>query len=561
MRTKTRLTLLLGVMLLLVTSLAIVSLATIWRLRGEGIMVIKANYNSIAYMQTMLDAVDTEADPVRRHTILTEQLHLQEQNVTEPTEMEATLRLAAAVNGLAPAAGTVHTFQDLRRAIARILDLNRTAIATKAAAQQELADQAVVWISFTGTIAFIIAFSLFLSMPAYLAEPIRKLTLAIGRIAAGHYDERVVLRRNDEFGHMAMRFNSMAAELERWSTSNLSRIMAEKARAEAVINSLRDPSIGVDEEEHILYMNQQAAELLGVSPGELTGLPVQQATQRNDLLAHILSAKGATTFKAVLGGREQQFTVESGPIDTGQAHLGMAYTLHNVTPYLERDQAKTMFLATISHELKTPLASTDIGLGLLERQQASRLTADQSAIISDLRKDHQRLVRIVSELLDMAQVETGRVRVNVAEHKLTSIVQEAVDALRATAEARQVRIDVRWDTPMLAVMADADKATWSLINLLSNALRHGPKQSTITITCAEEGANVLLSVADQGPGLTAGQEAHLFERFAPHSGAGTGLGLAIARELVRAMGGDITYRQGQPSGAVFIMRFAKAQAH
>ncbi len=558
MKTKPRLYLLLGVMLLLVTTLAIASVATIWHMRGSGFAVIKANYNSILYMQSMVDALDNVPDRAQRHTILEEQLALQQQNVTEAPEHAATDRLVVALGAYHRAPDVPAALNELRRSISSVLEVNRAAIVHKAEAQETLGNRAVIWVSFAATIAFVIAFSLFLSMPEFFVDPIRKLTEGIDRIAAGHYDERVALERSDEFGHMALRFNSMAAELERWSTSNLSRIIAEKARAEAVINCLRHPSIGVDDQQRILFMNRQAAELLGVEPGELLGQEIRTAAKRNDLLAFILQTSGTTNFKAVLGGHEQRFTVEATPIEADQTTLGTVYMLHNVTSYLERDEARTMFLATISHELKTPLASTDIGLGLLERHQATQLTADQAAILEDLRKDHQRLVRIVSELLDMAQVETGRVRVTVQEQDLPAIVNEAVDALRPTSDARKVRLEIHMGPPLPHVLADADKATWSLINLVSNAVRHAPAGTTVAISSRAESHTVELKVADQGSGLSAEQQAHLFERFAPHAGSGTGLGLSIARELMRAMDGDITYQAGEQSGSVFTMHFQAA---
>lgn len=558
MKTKSRLYLLLGVMLLLVTALAIASLVTIWQMRGSGFAVIKANYNSITYMQAMVDVVDSDGDPAQRQARLNEQLALQQLNVTEPPERAATDRLATAVDAHGRAPDDPEVMTELRRAIAGVLEVNRAAIVHKAEAQEQLGNRAVIWISFGATIAFVIAFTLFLSMPEFFVDPIRKLTEGIDRIAAGHYDERVALERKDEFGHMAERFNSMAAELERWSTSNLSQIMAEKARAEAVINCLRHPSIGVDDQERILFMNRQAAELLGVDPGELLGQPLAKAAAHNDLLAFIVQPQGSSTFKAVLNGREQQFTVDRTPIEADNNLLGTVYMLHNVTPYLERDEAKTMFLATISHELKTPLASTDIGLGLLERHQATQLTADQAAILGDLRKDHQRLVRIVSELLDMAQVETGRVRLEMGHHALGPLLREAVDALKATAVNRKVLLVVPPVEHALAVHADTEKAIWSLINIIGNALRHGPERATVTISCMPSADEVLVAVADQGPGLNPDQQAHLFERFAPHAGSGTGLGLSIARELMRAMGGDITFRNGSPSGSVFTLHFKAA---
>lgn len=557
MKTKSRLYLLLGVMLLLVTALAFASVATIWRMRGAGFAVIKANYNSITYMQAMVDVVDTEADPAQRQALLNEQLALQQLNVTEPPERAATDRLALAVeaHGRAPDDPVVMT--ELRRAIAGVLEVNRAAIVDKAEAQEQLGNRAVIWISFGATIAFVIAFTLFLSMPEFFVDPIRKLTEGIDRIAAGHYDERVALERNDEFGHMAERFNSMAAELERWSTSNLAQIMAEKARAEAVINCLRHPSIGVDDQQRILFMNRQAAELLGVDAGDLLGQGIDVAAKRNDLLAFILKATGSSNFKAVVGGHEQRFTVESTPIEAEQTTLGTVYMLHNVTPYLERDEARTMFLATISHELKTPLASTDIGLGLLERQRATHLTADQAAILDDLRKDHQRLVRIVSELLDMAQVETGKIKVRPMVCTMKDLLDRAQDNVRSATAAKSIQIIRRAEQEDVRVHADPERAEWVLVNVLANAIRYSPMHGHITMGIMSVPGKVELSVSDQGTGIRLEEQGKLFQRYAPGSDArhGTGLGLSIARELMQAMGGEIALSNSNQFGTTFILTF------
>ncbi|MGV3636750.1 MAG: ATP-binding protein [Flavobacteriales bacterium] len=554
MKTKARLTLLLGVLLLLFTALAVLSLATIWRLRSEGTNVIKANYNSIAYMQAMLDALDTESDTERRSVRLKEQLDLQRANITEPHEAQATASLAVAVEALERAPSDATATFDLRRAIAVVLDLNRAAIVAKAEAQEQRGQRAVVWIGIAGTLGFLIAFSLFLSVPERIAEPIRKLTEGIDRIATGHYSERVEVQRRDEFGHLADRFNAMAAELERWQNSNLARIMAEKARAEAVINSLRDPSIGVDAQQRILFMNRQAAELLSVKAEELVGLDAEEAGRRNDLLARVLASNGSSTFKVVIDGQEQQFTVASSPIDPEHEHVGTVYSLHNVTPYLERDQAKTMFLATISHEMKTPLASSDIGLGLLERD--GDLSSGQQAILVDLRKDHQRLVRIVSELLDMAQVESGRMRIRVRELPLKEIVDAAIEAVSSTANKERVILEVERPFDQATVMADSEKATWALVNLLSNAIRHTPAHGTVNVHVDHGTDRWRILVKDNGPGIPPELQKQLFERFVPHSASGTGLGLSIARDMMRAMGGDIILRSSDQSGAIFIMEFA-----
>jgi two-component system, NtrC family, sensor histidine kinase KinB len=551
MKTKVRLTLALGALALLVFVLAAVSFATIWSLRAEGRGLLQANYTSIEYMQGMVAAIDGP-EPAAAED-LPALLAKQQANITEVGEDQATAMLAEAVDAWTRTDGDSVSTALLRQRIARIVDLNKEAIVHRVAAAESKGENALVWIGLTGTFCALIALSMLFSIPEHIAEPIRRLTEGIDRVAGGDYRERVELARNDEFGHMADRFNAMASELQRWESSNLARILAEKGRVEAVLNSLQDAALGVDHEGRVLFVNRKAMELLGMESSELIGASVQHLAQRNDLLRHVIAGAQGKPFKAVVDGTEQFFAASQAPISNGTEVLGTVHLMHNITLFQERDQNKTMFLATISHELKTPLASTDLGLSLLERQHVSAGTQD---ILADLRKDHQRLVRIVSELLDMAQVESGRMRVEVGEVPLRNIVRSAVDAVSSTAKKERITIDIQLEASEMKVRADGDKATLALVNLLSNALRHAPEESIIIVRSVLEGNRAMISISDSGPGISPEQQEHLFERFAPHSSTGTGLGLSIARDLMRAMGGDIVLMTSDRGGSVFAMYFA-----
>lgn len=556
MKTKTRLTLWLGLLTLLVLVLGSVSLGTIWNLGSEGKDVLKANYNSIDYAQRMLEALDLEGDTTIRAHVLVEQLANQKANITESGEAELTERLSLTIDAFRASAGDMNRSRDLRRALNGIIDVNRAAIVHKAADAEDRADRAFIWISIAGTLCFLITFTLFLSLPERIAEPIRILTEGIDRIAEGNYRERVVIEGGGEFGHMAERFNAMSSELERWENSNLARIMDEKARAEAVINSLQDASIGLDEQGRILFVNRQALELLGLEARHAIDKPAAEVAQRNDLLRLVLDDRTHAPFKAVVAGKENYFISSSTPIQGVSGALGAVYTVRNITPFQERDQAKTQFLATISHELKTPLASTDIGLGLLERSNA--LGSDQRAILGDLRKDHQRLVRIVSELLNLAHAESGKLEIQRVPFHLGDALEEAIGAVHNTADQCDVSITRHGIMELPAVVGDLDKTVWVLVNLLGNAIRYAPPGSTVDVVGKDLQGTVSIAVRDQGPGIPADLRPHVFERFThgrtrtePHAG----LGLAICREFMNAMGGGIAYASDRTDGATFTLTF------
>ena len=538
-------TLFLFVLLLLSAGLGIFQLG---RLSRDAQVILKDNYETARYVQDMQKALlngDCAAFDAA--------LRKQEGNITEAGEQEITAGIRRAFRTWPADSSAARSMQ---AGLQEILDLNLDAIERKDTAAMATAERARLWLWGIAAVVLIVGLGFSLGFPRLITQPILRLQHAVEEVADGNYRHRVPTFRSDELGSLSEAFNAMAERLEQWESSNLARVMTEKLRAEAVLNSLEDAGIGVDPDGTILFANRKAAELLGLSADEITGKRAADVAARNDLLRHILGMQGGAPFRAVVEGRDQFFVGVRFPIASPGGSPGTVYLLRNVTPFQEKDEAKNRFLATITHELKTPLASIDLGLGLLER--GAPLTDEDRGILTDLRKDHQRLVRIVSELLDMAQIETGRVRVELKPHDLRVILRDAMDAVHHSAEAKRIRIDAALDESAPMVQADAEKATWALINLMSNAIRHSPERSAVTVATRRIDGDVLLEVADHGPGIPEEQHQHLFERFAPHAGSGTGLGLSIARDFLRAMGGDITLGGTGERGSVFIMRFAGA---
>lgn len=538
-------TLFLFVLLLLSAGLGIFQLG---RLSRDAQVILKDNYETARYVQDMQKAL-LNGD----RAAFDAALRKQEGNITEAGEQEITAGIRRAFRTWPADSSAARSMQ---AGLQEILDLNLDAIERKDTAAMATAERARLWLWGIAAVVLIVGLGFSLGFPRLITQPILRLQHAVEEVADGNYRHRVPTFRSDELGSLSEAFNAMAERLEQWESSNLARVMTEKLRAEAVLNSLEDAGIGVDPDGTILFANRKAAELLGLSADEITGKRAADVAARNDLLRHILGMQGGAPFRAVVEGRDQFFVGVRFPIASPGGSPGTVYLLRNVTPFQEKDEAKNRFLATITHELKTPLASIDLGLGLLER--GAPLTDEDRGILTDLRKDHQRLVRIVSELLDMSQIETGRVRVELKPHDLRVILRDAMDAVHHSAEAKRIRIDAALDESAPMVQADAEKATWALINLMSNAIRHSPERSAVTVATRRIDGDVLLEVADHGPGIPEEQHQHLFERFAPHAGSGTGLGLSIARDFLRAMGGDITLGGTGERGSVFIMRFAGA---
>ena len=522
------------------------------RLNVQSKNVSNANYESLEYCHHMQQALDAgiHANNARLDSFNT-YLHQQEANITEKGEKETTAKLRGAFEKLK--AGDSSTVQDMRYQLQHIISLNMSAIKTKNEKSASSAEEAMTFlIAIVGSI-LVIGFSFVVNFPSIITAPIEKLTEAIRKVGEKDYTHRIHIQSKDEFGKLADAFNEMAERLEYFENSNLNKIIFEKTRAEAVINSLQDASIGIDKNDVVLFSNNKALQLLGIQSKDMVGLKAGEVSKRNDLFRFLLDEKGTVPFKIVVDNRENYFVKEVMDIDQGGSN-SRVIVLKNITSFKELDVAKTNFIATISHELKTPLASSDFSLTLLEDGRIGGLTAEQRELIQNLKQDNQRMLRILSELLNMSQVEAGKIQLEIAEVSPYIIADLAADAVQTALKEKGGRLEKIYAEKLPAVKADAEKTGWVLNNFLGNAIRYTSPGSTISLRIREHDNQVEFSVSDNGPGIAAEHLPKVFDRFfkVPGSKAGgTGLGLAISKEFIEAEGGTIWAKSEIGAGSQF----------
>jgi two-component system, NtrC family, sensor histidine kinase KinB len=402
-------------------------------------------------------------------------------------------------------------------------------------------------------VVFLIAFTFIINFPSVVTNPINRMAEAIKEIANKNYSHRIHIDNKDEFGKLADAFNEMAERLQYFENSNLNKLMFEKSRAEAVINSLKDASIGIDKNDIVLFANFQALQLLGLRSDEVVGKPVDEVKRKNDLFNFLIDKETTTPFKIIVDSRENYFVKEIIEVAQGDTK-NKVLVLKNITSYKELDVAKTNFIATVSHELKTPLASSDFSLKLLEDERTGKLSSEQKELTESLKQDNQRMLKILSELLNMSQVETGRIQLDVKKVNPADIIQHAIQAVAGYAKEKEISIKNIAEEVLPLINADADKTTWVLNNILTNAVKYSFNSSLIEVKAWEQNGNVIFSTKDYGPGIPQEYLPRLFERYFQVPGSkekGTGLGLAISKEFVEAQGGKIWVDSEIGSGSVF----------
>jgi signal transduction histidine kinase len=326
----------------------------------------------------------------------------------------------------------------------------------------------------------------------------------------------------------------------------------EKKRIETIINRMTDPVIGLDEKDKVVFANDQALNLLNLTNKDVIDRYAPDIAVNNDLFRNLIRQNGLPSetpalIKAVVGGKENYFSKEMIAVnytptgEKGVVKIGQVILLKNITTYKELDLAKTNFIATISHELKTPIASLQMCVKLLQDDRVGILNEEQQNILRTLNDEILRLSRITNELLDLSQVETGNIKLNIKKADPKDIVAMATEAVKFQAERKLLEIDVQIPKDLPDIQADIDKTTWVLVNFLTNAIRYSPERNKVILKCETSDGKVNFSVEDHGPGIEKKYIDRLFEKFfqVPGTPSGTGLGLAISKEFIEAQHGEI----------------------
>ena len=524
------------------------------RLKDQTKAVLKDNYETLSYAHVMQKELDAFENHKQANLLAFDSvLRLQEKNITEPGEQQATNEVRNDFQQLKIGDTVQVLVQQLRKNIQQIISLNMEAINNKSKRAQEVASNAFSYLMGLAGIVFLIAFTFIVNFPAVITDPIRQFTEAIKEIAAKNYSHRIHLNRKDEYGKLANAFNEMAERLQYFESSNLNKLMFQKSRAEAVINSLKDASIGIDKDEKVLFANAQALQLLGVKASDIVGKTVEEVRSKNDLFRFLISNDSKAPFKAVLDEKENYFTKEIIEVEQGDTKSKVV-VIKNITSFKELDVAKTNFIATISHELKTPLASSDFSLKLLEDERTGNLNTEQRELLQNIKQDNQRILKILSELLNMSQVEAGRIQLNKQKVQPALIIESAINTVASAAKEKNIELLMKEDIPLQEIEADAEKTTWVLNNFLNNAIKYSPSNSQIEICIHRNNGSLIFSVKDNGPGIAKEYQHRLFERYFQVPGSkskGTGLGLAISKDFIEAQGGKIWVESEIGSGSVF----------
>lgn len=564
MKLKTKLTLGVGLLFVLIVLLSVIGTVYINKLKSDTEKILNANYNSIEFSKNMLLALDKiQTDSTVAVKDFQKNTALQEKNLTEFGEKEATQNLNLHFKSYLQQP-TAEKEKLIREDLVTIMSLNMKGIERKSDIAIITAGNATFWIACLGTVCFLIAAVLLFNLPQTIAEPIRQLTFSIRQIADKNYNERVHFKGSEEFNDLAHSFNVMAEKLQEYESSSLSEQLMDKKRIETLVNNMHDAVIGLDENNFIYMINDEALKITGLNKEDIIGKTAHEVAITNDLIRELLKNVDTPVrepIKIVSDNKENYFEQDIIPINivkTGEKerkYIGRVILLRNITPFKELDFAKTNFIATISHELKTPISAIKMGVQLLENQKFGELNEQQQELLKSINEDGQRLLDITGELLNLSQVETGNIRLNIENCQPKEMVAAAVKNVEKLAEQKNISIIPHFliDDQDL-VLADFDKTVWVMNNFLSNAIKHSFQDESIRIAVEKAGSKIRFSITDTGKGIEEKYHRQVFDRYFQVPGEhqnGTGLGLAISKNFIEKQHGEIGVKSSPNQGSTF----------
>jgi NtrC-family two-component system sensor histidine kinase KinB len=409
-----------------------------------------------------------------------------------------------------------------------------------------------------------------------LSKPLTELTERLRGISQRKSQVRLGPQPLAELEAVAREFNQMAERLEQYDKLNVERLVYEKSKTEAIIESLEDGVVLIDSDGIVAHINEIASLILGVDLQDALGSPFDDLSSNHphylrvrDALRTLQRAGTAgtnghrTEIDLHVRGRDHSYVLKPVPLHhTVGKSLGTLLILQDVTYIRDQDRARTNLVATLSHELRTPLTSLALSAELLSREDVDT-NAKSGELLQVILEECSRMRQLTDNLLNLARGEIPAIAVQQKRLDLARLAADVTRRFAIQAREKQVALEEHIGA-VPEIIGDAVKLSWVISNLLGNALRYTPAGGTITVAARGTNHATRLEVTDSGPGIPADMKDYIFERFVQYGSDGfekgsAGLGLSIVKEIVEAHGGRIFVESANSHGARFIVEIPAAQ--
>jgi PAS domain S-box-containing protein len=361
---------------------------------------------------------------------------------------------------------------------------------------------------------------------------------------------------------LAHEFNGTIKRLSVYEDRTLVNLLEEKNRSVAIVNSISDPLFILDKNHRIVMANNACEQFFNFDVSKVRGRHFLEAIWEDELFGYISASMSSTqpvSKKVLHFDKDVDYyfnVIVTQSSDPDNQLNGCIVLMKNVTDYKDLERLKTEFVATVSHEFKTPLTSIIMGASMLEDKTLGTLSDEQMDVVKAIAEDGERLSGFVNELLEVSKLESEKADYTFEACSINAIVDNSVSRFINIAQKKNVLIFNNVDHNVPFVYADVERVSWVMNNLLNNALKYTKSGDQITISTKLEGNYIETAVHDTGDGIPPECLRRIFDEFVQVKEEnievrGTGIGLAVAKDIITAHRGQISVESEIHAGTTF----------
>jgi len=391
---------------------------------------------------------------------------------------------------------------------------------------------------------------------------------AVVRKIAEVFEEEVKKKIEATSSEIKQKYESLILEKsknEEVAWKKYKEILSEKRETEAVIRSIAEGLVVVDDKGNVIMMNPAAEKLLGISHKEKIGKSILEGLKEEQVISLVKGApeKEGKEIEIVSPNEETKKILRASSAvieDENGKPVGMVSVLSDITKQKELDRLKSNFVSSVTHELRTPLVAMEKSISLLLTENIPE--SQQREFLSIAQRNLKRLTSLINDLLDLSKLEAGKMEIKRQLCSIESVIDEAISGLKTWAETKSIQINKVIEENLPDVNIDPNRIIQVLTNLIGNAIKFTPPSGKITVEAKFIRTENELEVAVQDTGIGIAKEdlPRIFDKFfqvgerAPTDISGTGIGLSIAKEIIQLHKGRIWAESEKGKGARFIFR-------
>ena len=405
----------------------------------------------------------------------------------------------------------------------------------------------------------------------WVLRPIIRLTASAEEIRKGNLDLVVAADSRDEIGQLSSAFNAMAESLRDLRRSDRAKLFRIQKSTEQAFKHLPDAVAVADLDGTIEIATETAKRAFDLNPGsrvdsaplELLACLFHEAAQTGQ---SAVPQDGRTLIQRFVQGEERYFEPKAVPIlDRDKQPTGVILILEDLTLQRQQEELKKGIIATVSHQLKTPLTSIRMAIYLLLEEKVGDLTEKQAELLVAAREEGERLYAMVEQLLQISRIESGKLEMKWESLSPHDLIFEAVEEFRRAAQDHGITLTANAAEDLPPVLADRVMINHVFANLISNALKYTSPGGKVTVSARAVKDFVWLAVTDTGKGIPRQYLERILEQFfrvpGQQSDTGAGLGLAIVKQIVDAHGGTVTVESQEGKGSTFAWSLKRDHSH